>query len=239
MIRVGRRIYDKQGGFVDPSYPGFEPVLCLTAGTKYGSLSPYCLKDAQGRILENIWQFSKLYAQVPATRAKLNRYSNQVIWQWPAERHIDAQGNPNAEYWAWRQAGMAAPHPIRYPVGYNARHQCICAIPEGTTERLDYIQSRKRIYWPLYRDMVKSAPQFAELKEKLAQGKNLLIIEVDGPHQESLGHYIEQYGVSADFIENNTVLCNDANLGILLNDPKHPYGHGYCLAAALLGLEPQ
>jgi len=239
MIRVGRRVYGKQGDFVDPSWPGFESVICLTAATAYGSLSPYCLKDEQGRIMENVWQFSKLYRKVPAVRQKLNRWSQHVVWQWPAEVHVDeTTDQPNPAYWAWRQAGMSAPEPIRYPVGLQVRHQCVCAIPEqAPSDRLGYVASRKLIYWPLYQALVQQAQQFAELRQKLAQGKNLLIIEVDGPHQESLAHYQERYGVDENFINASTVLCTLANLNLLLNDDKHPFGHGYCLAAALLDIK--
>ena len=37
-----------------------------------------------------------------------------------------------------------------------------------------------------------------------------------------------------NFIENNTIECNEFNMNIMLNDPKHPFGHGYCLAMTLL-----
>lgn len=55
MIRVGRRIYT----ITDPSYEGFTPIICLTKSTEYGSLGPYELKDEDGRIMENSYQFSK------------------------------------------------------------------------------------------------------------------------------------------------------------------------------------
>lgn len=38
------------------------------------------------------------------------------------------------------------------------------------------------------------------------------------------------------FIENGTLLASKENLQLLLNDAKHPFGHGYCLAWALLDL---
>ena len=56
-IRVGRRVYGKNGTFTDPTFSGFEDILCLTKYTKYGSLGPYVLADDKGRIMENIWQF--------------------------------------------------------------------------------------------------------------------------------------------------------------------------------------
>ena len=53
-IRVGRRKYAR-GGYTDPSFPGFTPIICLTKSTAYGSLSPYVIKDEKGRIMENVW----------------------------------------------------------------------------------------------------------------------------------------------------------------------------------------
>ena len=82
--------------------------------------------------------------------------------------------------------------------------------------------------------MVKKEPQFIFLLNKLKAGANLLIIEVDGPHQESLPYYMEKYGAPINFIENGTMLATRENLNIMLEDEKHPYGHGYCLAIALL-----
>lgn len=76
-----------------------------------------------------------------------------------------------------------------------------------------------------------------KLKKWLQEGKNLLIIEVDGPHQESLDYYKEKYNVDDDFIVNSTMLATKENLEIMLNDTKHPFGHMYCLAACLLGIE--
>lgn len=77
---------------------------------------------------------------------------------------------------------------------------------------------------------------FYLLKNMLNQGINLLIIDVDGPHQESIPYYIKNYNVNEDFIEKDSVQVNKENMKILLNDGKHPFGHGYCLAMALLGI---
>lgn len=212
-IRVGRRIYNKDGTYKDPSFPGFIPVVCMTPSTKYGSLSPYSLKDSKGRILENVWQFSKVYPRVPAVKERYPRTA-RVIWEHPSETHV-VDGKLTAEYWAWREKGQNAPHPIRYPVSYHYRSTCIGALLDGET------------------DMGKKAPQFKELKQMLNFGVKLLIIEVDGPHQESLGYYKHKYNVADDFIQDHTVLINDYSLDILLRDSKHPFGHGYCLAKAL------
>ena len=127
---------------------------------------------------------------------------------------------------------------LRYPAGFNNMKNCLYAIHEyedGTLSgKLDYIESRKITYLPLYCKLVKKEEQFSELKSRLENGENLLIIEVDGPHQESLKYYQEKYNVDDNFIENSTILINNRAIQIMLNDPKHPFGHGYCLAMALL-----
>lgn len=240
MIRVGRRIYNKNGTFIDPHYNGFTPILCLTKSTEYGDLGPYMLKDDKGRIMENIWQFSKVYKKVNKTKESFSRYQPKlIIWDHPAEIHINDNNELTQEYYNWRKKGMENAYAVRYPVGFNNMNKCLYALAEDNNgniinEPLDYIQARKTIYVPLYKKLVSSRPLFKELLSRLKKGEKLLIIEVDGPHQEMLQYYKETYGVSNDFIEYSTTLATPVNLDIFLNDKKFPYGHGYCLASALL-----
>jgi len=255
-IRVGTRIYGK-GGHTDPSYPGFKKILCLTPSTPYGDLGPYVLADEQGRNMENRWQFSKVYVEVPPTVQRYSRFDQTVIWsQKEQETHIVSHptvanwpdGTPvnmrlsddrhlTPEYFHWRYRGMYNSYPVRYPVGRSYRSKCIGSIKDedlGKSNRLlTYVEARKEIYLPIYVDLVQKRPKFHKLKEMLARGENLLIIEVDGPHQESLSYYQEKYGVEDDFIEKSTILATERNLNIMLNDEKHAFGHGYCLAYAL------
>ena len=238
MIRVGRCTYNTSGQRTDPSYPGFTSIVVLMKGhSEWGALGPYVLKDDEGRILENIWQFAKMYAKVPATTQYYSRWDRTVIWSHPAETHYK-DGVIKPAYWEWREKGMKNPYYVRYPVGYGNMHKCLFAIKDDDPDsRLDYIEARKQIYIPTYIELVKKEPKFMELKNKLDSGENLLIIEVDGPHQESLGYYQEKYNVEENFIENGTMLATDENLMIMMADEKHPFGHGYCLAMALLGLD--
>ena len=60
-----------------------------------------------------------------------------------------------------------------------------------------------------------------------------MIVEIDGPKSQSIEYYKNKYGVDDTFIQNDTILVNDYNINIMLNDEKHPFGHGYCLAMAL------
>lgn len=179
-----------------------------------------------------------------------------MVWSWPAEDHLTGTF-VNEKYAIWRQKGIYTHLPIRYPNSREGAKDCLCAfneispiLPEddpSTVLRklgppLNYIESRKQIYLSEYLRLVRKVPKYQELKElkelkeRLNRGENLLIIEVDGPHQESLPYYQKTYGVKEDFIQNHSMLATKENLEIMLNDPKHPFGHGYCLAVALQNL---
>lgn len=239
-IRVGRMI-----GKNKPSFDGYKPIVVLTKSSPYGELGPYVLKDENDQIMENIWQFSKVYEKVPKSTQRCSQYDSTIIWDWPAEVHVE-NDIPNDKYWKWREEGMKCQYAVRYPVGMKARSECLyCLWPTGNFdldggdeyEELDYVEARKKIYVNVYTDLVKEQPKFDKLKKMLKNGDNLLIIEVDGPHQESLDYYKEKYNVNNDFIVDDTILATKENLTIMLNDTKHPYGHGYCLATALLDFD--
>ncbi|AYV84391.1 MAG: hypothetical protein Hyperionvirus24_13 [Hyperionvirus sp.] len=238
MIRVGRRVYNKDGSYVDPYYENFTKILCLTKSTEYGDIGPYLLKDEKGRIMENIFQFSKVYESVPYSKEYYSRYDKKVIWEYPKELHY-SDNKLTDGYWRWRKEGMENKYHVRYPVGFGNRHKCLFAIKEnddGTfSGPLNYVEGRKQIYIPVYCKLVKGHPKFMDLKKRLEKGENLLIIEVDGPHGECLGYYRENYNVGEDFIVGNTMLATPENVRIMLNDTRFPFGHGYTLAMALLG----
>lgn len=239
MIRVGRIKYDPYPKSIKPNFEDFKIIEVMAKSSAYGELSPYCLTDDNGIILENKWQFGKAYKEVPNIRIPKNYYDKTIVWEWKKEIHFvenDDEYDIKDEYWNWREKGFKCKYPIRYPVGKNRSHTCIGYLYEENDEweLLDYIDARKKVYVPEYLNSVKKQPTFQKLKNMLQQGINLLIIEVDGPHQESLDYYKNKYGVDDSFIENDTMLATDDNLDIMLNDDSHPYGHGFCLAQALL-----
>jgi hypothetical protein len=261
MIRVGTRIYGKNG-ISDPSFEGFDPILVLMKShSRWGELGPYSLKDEKGRIFENYHQFSKIYEELPDVISFYSKYDKTVIWDYSAHKQFNKNTNEmTPEYLKWRAIGMNHNYYARYPMGYNTRHKCLFALRNDSetirnayknysssgnssnfkvieSDKLYYIQARKQIYLPEYMRLVKLESLFYELKDMLRSGRNLLIIEVDGPHEESLNYYKQHYSVDNTFIQNRTMLCTVQNLCIMLNDGLHPFGHGYCLAMALMGFE--
>ena len=100
--------------------------------------------------------------------------------------------------------------------------------PEGQPYmKLNYIQSRIHVYYPLYAHLARQQPDFHELKRRLESGENLQINEVDGP----------RYTTSPPFhlVENGSIPITEEVVKQWLHNPIMPFGHGVALATALLG----
>jgi hypothetical protein len=255
MIRVGTTRYSPKGTRSDPVVKGFTPIVCLTKSTKYGNIGPYVLTNEKGQIFENFWQAHKVYPEVPYMKVPYSRYDSRIIFEHPAEKHVTLNQDrsytilPN--YWSWRNKIMSLSDPLRYPVGKNRVGDCLFALMDDGKTTLNYIQARKEIYLKEYCRLVKQTPTFQQLEKRLKDGENLLIIEVDGPRLESQSYYDDEYGQGKIVIDPSdepsptfsdktqpcSILVNEENMEILLNDPKHPFGHGYCLAMALMGYD--
>lgn len=238
MIRVGTITYN--GGKKIPKVEGYKTIEVLTKSSKYGHLGPYVLKNENGMIMENIWQFGKIYKKVPRSIQRYSQYDKTIIWDWPEEEHVDSNNNIRPAYWNWRGNGMMCPNAVRYPVGKKHTSSCLGYLyyENNNVKLLNYVDARKEVYFKVYVDLVKREPKYKELQERLANGENLLIVEVDGPRAESMEYYKNTYGVPDNWIIDNTILVNDNNMKILVNDTKHAFGHGYCLAMSLLNINP-
>lgn len=212
-----------------PLTPGFRNILIHTSGKHLGAqLSPYILKNEQGHILENIWQFSKIYEKVDEQKIPISRYNpDRIIWQHPAEVHI-FDHEPTNEYWNWRRKGFENWYAVRYPAGFKNRHKCICAI-DNQGENLDYITARKRIYCYEYSRLAPKTEDFKKLRKLVLSGKNIQILEVDGPDPN-----LNYYPYDQISVENPGLEMNEEVIKTLLNDTRKPFGHGYTIAALLL-----
>lgn len=229
--KVGRLVWN--GSFYQsPKIDNYTAIVVMNTG-KWAGLSPYFLKTSEGYLHENVWQFSKVYPKIPEINDKKSG------WKYKAVSHV-VQESPDeilsGDFFEWRKKGFEFANPVRYPAGYHLRHTCIGAYIEGleigTKSLLDYIEARKRIYLPIYSEAARKTTEYKELCRLLKSGVNLLILEIDGPHQESNDYYAEKYGIR-DLVQNQTVDITPETIKILLNDPKHPFGHGYCLAVCL------
>lgn len=213
---------------------GYKNILIHTSGRPLGGdLSPYILRNEQGQLLENVWQFSKLYANVTAQQIPLSRWNpNLIIWKHDAETHVDKDGNPTNAYWQWRKKGMNHDYAVRYPNGYHGRHRCVCSLfgNKEHFERLDYIEARKQIYCAEYIRLAPKTPHFKQLLALLKQGVNLQILEVDGPDPTLTYPPYNQLSM-----ETPGLIINETVIRMLVNDARKPFGHGYVIASLLLG----
>ena len=136
--------------------------------------------------MENAWQYAKVYAE-----------------------HLDADGNPSRAYWNWAIQGWAKFGAVRYPMGKGAKPAYVW----WDGEKLPYVESRLRVYFPLYRDAVRKMPAFARLQQ-MAQEGPVTLFDFDGYDHEA----------AATGLTLRQVFLN----------PTRPMGHAFVLKAMLL-----
>lgn len=144
--------------------------------------------------VENVWQASKVWTgeenaidKIPIKEFFTRR---SAVWTDPkAHRHIKKGKGPNKNVPLYSLWG---------------------------TQKLSYVEARKKIYCPIYSDLVKKTEAYKELERRVSQGENLLLIEYDG--------YDE--------------VQEKKSLSECLNDASRPFGHGLVLKCLLTGEEP-
>ena len=219
-----------------PAMAGYKTILIHTRGDNLGGdLSPFVLRNEKGQLLENIWQFSKVYARVSQQRTSLSRFQpQQIIWEHPNEEHV-RDGVILPAYWAWREKGYQNGYAVRYPNGLQGRRECLFSLwpnddDPSQYDRLDYISARKKIYCGEYIRLAPATPHFKKLTALLEGGQPLLIAEVDGPDPKLSFPPYDKLSEQAPGLK-----IDEAVIKLLLNDQRKPFGHGYVLAALLLG----
>jgi hypothetical protein len=106
----------------------------------------------------------------------------------------------------------------RFPKGKG--HRVLYAIFDG--QQLDYISSRKKVYVPEYYQLVKDTQSISKWSDLVSSGKCVVVYDFDGPRDQS-----------------NEPLCLEVTRELLINkinDPTHPFGHGYVVAGILAGI---
>lgn len=136
---------------------------------------------------ENLWQFSKLYA-----------------------KFADSSMRPLASYWTWAAAGWKNPRAVRYPMGKGA-------VPLGAWwdgRLLGYVESRRLIYFPKYRDAVRNTDSFRTLNSLYREAGRIALWDFDGYDHDRLGMTL-----------GDVVGCTE---------PGRKMGHAFVLKAMLL-----
>lgn len=148
-------------------------------------LGPVKLYDTySSNIMENGWQYTKVYPS-----------------------YAEKNGNPKPEYFEWALRGWNLLNPVRYPMGKGAKP--LYCLWDG--ERLGYLEARKRVYLPLYRDAVRESEAFGRLQKIFESRGEITLFDFDGYDYLAMGYRL------ADVLEDDVRIC----------------GHGFILAMML------
>lgn len=143
-------------------YRGRMMIIDTTSHTRDDwqmGLSPFKLGPVplyggkMARNMENAWQFAKVYKE-----------------------HLDSLGEPSYAYFDWANKGWANPQAVRYPMGRGMKPEF--SLWDG--RKLGYVDARKEIYFPLYRDAVAKSPAFEMLEELARQHEEICLFDFDG-----------------------------------------------------------
>lgn len=159
-------------------------------------LSPFYLKPVipcDGIIaknVENAWQYSKVYPCF-----------------------VDNDENPGKNYFDWRNKGFNKTCADRHPMGRQTPLYALWKNPDGEYEKLGYIESRRRIYVPLYATAVVKTSTYAWMKAMHNAGKDIVLFDFDAYDHIAKGMTYED----------------------VLNNTKLRMGHAFVLAMLLDG----
>lgn len=120
----------------------------------------------------------------------------------------------------WKRVGHNGKPKRRYP---NSKKRKVIYSQWNGGKKMDYIESRKKIYVPEYYNLIKDKDALNYLKNYRKRGGNIIIYDFDGPFDGDVP-------VSKE--------VNDKLLVEKINDPSRPFGHGYVVAAAILDKDP-
>ncbi len=109
-------------------------VVINTTSKVKSIFSPFYNPTKNSRTMENDWQFSKVY-----------------------EEHDD-NGKPSKEWFEWRNKGLKSKWAERYPMGKGR-----VPIYSWNDKPLTYIEARKELYIPLYRESISTQKHNEEI----------------------------------------------------------------------------
>jgi len=137
----------------------------------------------------------------------INAYNVENVWQYAKvyKHHVDENNEPTDDYFLWRKNGFNTRRGVRYPMGKGAIP--LYSLWKG--EKLDYIEARKKIYYPVYSQSVIRSEAYAKLYDIYISEGEVHLWDFDG----------------YDY--------RHTNLSEVLNNPKRKMGHAFVLAALL------
>lgn len=154
----------------------------------------------------------------PMTFKKFKGYPNFESW-WQVGKHIQGVDRVKQVRY-WLRVGHDGKPKRRYP---NSKNKKVLYAKWDGGEKMNYIDSRKKMYVPEYFNMIKDEKELKKLINYRNRGGNIVVYDYDGPFEGKTPVALE---------------VNESMLREKINDPKRPFGHGYVVAAAIAGILP-
>jgi len=217
--------------------PGWTIIPAHSRGAKpWKELSPFFIgpvifdEDVPGvgtvqkraENFESFWQSFKAWKTVDRQATK--------DWKWPAEKHVDEEENPNANWYKWHDALLKNKSAVRRP---NGRAVPLYAWWKG--RKLGLIDSRRNIYIPFLQDLYRKSPTYQKLLEIVRNGTNIIILEPDGPRAELYPTGMDvNVELLLDLVSVQKMKDFPGGQNYREKEKYVAYGHGYVLALTLL-----
>jgi hypothetical protein len=239
IICGGRRRTYKNACF-DSAEPNAQKGLVVTSSSRgmrqYQCLSPFVLmapilnpldpsKTPIMSIVENAWQGSKVYLSTIKQNIK-GKVAGKSVVQWARGKEVHASHlEPGGVFevlplhGVWFRDLLINKYPVRRSNGSIAKGgKPLFSLGLDGITHLGYLESRRAVYYPLYISAARKTELYAELLVALRAGRDVMLVEPDGPHP---GQYPHGRVATPEF------LCS------ALNNENAPFGHGYALAWGL------
>lgn len=142
-------------------------------------------------------------------------YNFEAYWQ-SGKVYESISPSKTRQYWA----SITTPR-RRYP-GSKGKRVWYAEWTDGC--RLGYIDSRKQVYVPQYYELMQATESAAHYRQLVLNNVSVVVYDFDGPRTLE-----------------NAPTCLEVSKNLLvekINDPRHPFGHGYIVAGYLLGILP-
>ncbi len=195
------------------------------------NLHPTILRDENGHILENVWQFSHVYPRIA------EQSQERSGWKYSAQNHI-REGQIHPSYQQWRSAGIAFKLPVRHPAPGSTLAYIISPL-DGSTIKPDDARSA---YCEFYMKYARETDEFKQLHDMLDQGYNIQLLDVNGPQKicDSDGRYSFPYDIMASGVYGEdgvgSLPMNEAVYAVFRDAGKLRLSHIYPLAWHLSAL---
>lgn len=184
------------------------------------------------KLFENLWQFSKVYEGNAVFNKMLTKKSSVEV---PFVAS-DANGDPTQEWFDICTFGSQSDIAYRRPfTGKPLYHYYKNA--NGQTERLGYVESRKKVYIPEYAKLVYDTPTFKKLKELADNGKKIALVDFDAYNyynpkamEKIYAAALKKYGSLPYTLSD---LLNIKTVKDVVNFAGLPAGHGFVIKMLL------